>query len=304
MNFNLKLHLENDSLILLEDDNKETTSKPHEKEKDELKNVITKTKISSPNKTTKTLDSPKGLSKKFKNFPSNKEREFLNYYNSVEGVINDKEIKYIKFVGKKLLGDEQMNKIINERIKEYESILMIKRKIDINRHNFETDTEKCDVDRKNEYLIKPTFNFNQNDKFFKTRHFFSLFLKNMTKILIDNRANSRLGKIKEMVTKNNIKTPEDFGEFVNKDWIDLFNKDSEGGDDTLRLKFVAPKAITRGEVYLAYDYNIDSLKQNITHENNINLDELREFEYIERNELEVIGYKGKHLYVKIFNISF
>jgi hypothetical protein len=263
-----------------------------------VKSKLSKTKISSPNKTLKSItgisDSPqKGISKKFKNFPSNKEREFLNYFNSVDGVINDKEIKYIRFIGKKLLSEEQINKIINERIKEYESNLMIKRNIDINRHIFEVDTEKCEVDRKIEYIIKPTFNFNQNDKFFKTRHYFSLFLKNMTKVLVENRASSRLNKIKTMVSKNNIKTPEDFGEYVNKDWIDLFNKDSEGGDDNLKLKFLAPKGITRAEVYQAYDYNIDTLKQAITHENNINLEELKDLQYIERTELEVIGYKGK-----------
>jgi hypothetical protein len=262
-----------------------------------LKSQQVKSKISSPSKTLKSTtesQSPqKGISKKFKNFPSNKEREFLNYFNSVDGVINDKEIKYIRFIGKKLLSEEQTNKIINEKIQEYESNLMIKRKIDINRHNFEVDTEKCEVDRKIEYIIKPTFNFNQNDKFFKTRHYFSLFLKNMTKVLVENRATSRLNKIKGMVSKNNIKTPEDFGEFVNKDWVDLFNKDSEGGDDNLKLKFLPPKAITRGEVYQAYEYNIDTLKQAISHENNINLDELKEFHYLERSELEVIGYKGK-----------
>lgn len=260
------------------------------------KNKHSKTKISSPNKTLKSVtdsQSPqKGISKKFKNFPSNKEREYLNYFNSVDGVINDKEIKYIKFIGKKLLSEDQTNKIINERIKEYESNLMIKRNIDINRHNFEVDTEKCEVDRKIDYIIKPTFNFNQNDKFFKTRHYFSLFLKNMTKVLVENRASSRLSKIKTMVSKNNIRTPEDFGEFVNKDWVDLFNKDSEGGDDNLKLKFLAPKAITRGEVYQAYDYNIDTLKQVISHENNINLEELKDLQYLERTELEVIGYKG------------
>lgn len=261
------------------------------------KNKHSKTKISSPNKTLKSAtdsQSPqKGISKKFKNFPSNKEREFLNYFNSVDGVINDKEIKYIKFIGKKLLSEEQTNKIINERIKEYESNLMIKRNIDINRHNFEVDTEKCEVDRRIDYIIKPSFNFNQNDKFFKTRHYFSLFLKNMTKVLVENRASSRLSKIKTMVSKNNIRTPEDFGEFVNKDWVDLFNKDSEGGDDNnLKLKFLAPKAITRGEVYQAYDYNIDTLKQVISHENNINLEELKDLQYLERTELEVIGYKG------------
>jgi len=57
----------------------------------------------------------KGLSKKFKIFPSNKEREFLNYYNRIEGTIKDKEIKYIRFPGKKLLTEDETNKISKDR---------------------------------------------------------------------------------------------------------------------------------------------------------------------------------------------
>lgn len=54
-------------------------------------------------------------------FPSNKEREYLNYYNTIDGIINDKEIKYIRFVGKKLLTADESNTIINDRISEYVS---------------------------------------------------------------------------------------------------------------------------------------------------------------------------------------
>jgi flagellar biosynthesis regulator FlaF len=258
--------------------------------------VKSKTLVKS-NETT----SPKGLSKKFKNFPSNKEREFLNYFNNVDGLIKDKEIKYIRFVGKKLLSNGEINLIINERIREFEGNLMIKRKLDINRHSFETDVEKCTVDRKNQYLVKPTFDFNQNDKFFKTRHYFNVFLKNMTKVLINNRAEKRLGKLKEMIVKNNIRTPSDYEEFVEKDWLNQFNRDSDSGEDNLQLKFIAPRAVSRGEVYLSYDYNLDSLKQNIQHENNINLDELREYQSLEKSDIEIIGYKGK---IIIFLVKF
>jgi hypothetical protein len=245
--------------------------------------------------TKRNTSSPKGIAKKFKSFPSNKEREYLNHYNLVDGIVKDKEIKYIRFIGKEILTNEEINKIINDRIKEFENNLMIKRKLDINRHTFEVDSEKCCVDRRNEYLMTPTFNFNQNDKFFKTRHYFSVFLKNMTKVLVSNRAETRIKKLKEMINKNNIKSEKDFAEYVDKDWLGYFNKDKDTSKEeaSAKIKFIAPIALSRGEVYLSYDFNLESLKQEIIHENNINLDELKEYEKIERNDVEVIGYKGK-----------
>ena len=71
------------------------------------------------NQSVSSISKDKGISKKFKIFPSNKEREFLNYFNKVDGLINDKEIKYIRFIGKKLLTVEETNKIVNDRIAEY-----------------------------------------------------------------------------------------------------------------------------------------------------------------------------------------
>lgn len=71
------------------------------------------------NQSVSSISKDKGISKKFKIFPSNKEREFLNYFNKVDGLINDKEIKYIRFIGKKLLTDEETNKIVNDRIADY-----------------------------------------------------------------------------------------------------------------------------------------------------------------------------------------
>ena len=71
------------------------------------------------NQSVSSISKDKGISKKFKIFPSNNEREFLNYFNKVDGLINDKEIKYIRFIGKKLLTDEETNKIVNDRIADY-----------------------------------------------------------------------------------------------------------------------------------------------------------------------------------------
>jgi hypothetical protein len=66
----------------------------------------------------------KGISKKYKIFPSNKEREFLNYFNTIDSSINDKEIKYIRFIGKKLLTNDETNKIVKDRIEEYVGLIL------------------------------------------------------------------------------------------------------------------------------------------------------------------------------------
>jgi hypothetical protein len=267
-----------------------TSNNESQTEEKKLKSILESSRKTKTN-TFNNSNSPKGISKKFKIFPSNKEREYLNYYNFVDNSIKDKEIKYIRFIGKKLLTNEQTNKIINDRIREYENNLIIKRKIDINRHNFELDTQKCSVDRNMRYLIAPTFDFNQNDNFFKSRHYINLFLKNMSKIVIKRRADLRMNKINEMLTNNNIKSTYDYGEYVEKEWLNQFNKDSNTGEG-MNLKFIQPQSLNRSEVYLSYDYNLDSLKQTVNHQNNINLDELREFENFERSEVEVVGYKG------------
>jgi hypothetical protein len=75
------------------------------------------------NQSFSSISKDKGISKKYKIFPSNKEREFLNYFNTIDSSINDKEIKYIRFIGKKLLTNDETNKIIKDRIEEYVSLI-------------------------------------------------------------------------------------------------------------------------------------------------------------------------------------
>jgi len=248
-----------------------------------------------------SLSSPKGIAKKFKNFPSNKEREFLNHFNSIDSIIKDKEIKYIRFIGKPLLNDEETKKILSERLKEFENNLLIRRRLDMNRHQFELDTEKCLVKRNNKYLLQPTFDYNQNDKFFKARHYFKIFLKNMTKVVINKRADNRLKKIKEMINNNDIKTSKDFADYVERDWLNFSaNKlnDIDTKENSRNLQFITPSYLNRSEVYLSYDFNMSLLKQEITHENNINLDEYSEFENVEKCDGEILAYKGNKLLSK------
>lgn len=240
------------------------------------------------------------FSKKFKSFPSTKERDYLQYYNSIETTIKDKEIKYLKFIGKKLLIDEQTNKIISERIKEFESSLLLKRNLDLNRFKFELDSAKCVVDRLNQYYLKPTFNFNFNDKFFKTRNYFKIFLKLMTKVVIRKRADKNLENLKKMFVKENIKNAKDFADYSERDWAEQLTKDQETQESKMKIKFVRPPALARAPVFLCYDYNLESLKQEISHENNINLEELQEYKRLDPSDVEIMGYKGNSYFLFVW----
>lgn len=174
--------------------------------------------------------------------------------------------------------------------------LLIQRKLDLNRHQFELDSEKCVVNRKNKYILQPTFDFNQNDKFFKARHYFNIFLQNITKVIINTRADKRLKRLKDMFTKNSIKSTKDFADFVERDWLNFSRNSAIDADackeNNTKIQFMAPHTLHRGEVYMSYDFNLNLLKQEIRHENNINLVEYKEFEKIERNDVDIIGYKG------------
>jgi len=232
------------------------------------------------------------FSRKFKSFPSTKERDYLQYYNQVESTIKDKEIKYLKFIGKKLLTDEQTNKIISERIREFENNLSIKRNIDLTRFKFELDSAKTCVNRLNHYYLKPTFNFNYNDKFFKTRHYYKLFLKMITKIVIRKRADINMNNLKKMINDQNIKNAKDFSDYVERDWVEQLTKDEETQESKMKIKFIKPPLLARSPIFLAYDYNMESLKQEIAHENNLNLEELYEYQKLDPSDVEIYGYKG------------
>lgn len=263
--------------------------------------------ISNNNDNTHENMKESTLSKKFKSFPSNKEREFLNYYNNIDELVKEKDIKYVSFIGKKLLTDSEILDIVNERNNILNTEILNRRKIDMNRFIIETDTDKCLVKRNdNELLLKSNFSFNLNDKFFKSRYYFSLFLKMMTKVLIRNRAEKRLQKILLMIKRNNIKNSKDFGEYVEREWQEYSMKDNTGdvvdindnNNNEIKLKFIPLKAVSRSVVYISNDYNLEALKQVMNHENNINLEELKEFNKLERNDMEVLGYKGTYICFK------
>ena len=52
------------------------------------------------------------LLNKFKDMPSSKEKEFLQYYNNNDEKIQAKEFKYIKFIGKKPLNEKEKKRNI------------------------------------------------------------------------------------------------------------------------------------------------------------------------------------------------
>jgi hypothetical protein len=229
--------------------------------------------------------------------PSSKEKEFLQYYNNNDEKIQAKEFKYIRFIGKEPLDEKQTNNLLDERNNALQSIVDFNCQMDKNRHKPELDKEKCIIDRDQEFYLKPNFNSNQNDNFFKTRHYFKMFLKGLTKIVMRKRAEDRLKKLNEMLSKNNIKNKESFANFCDKDWIDFFSKDQQSANDEnnfnfLQMKFIPPQLLYREKVWLTNEYSINSLKQNIPHENNINLDEYEPLKELERNDLQIINYNN------------
>ena len=234
---------------------------------------------------------------RFKDMPSSKEKEFLQYYNNNDEKIQAKEFKYIRFIGKEPLTEKETNNLLDERNNALQNIIDFNCKMDKSRHKPELDKEKCVIDRDQEYYLKPNFNTNQNDNFFKTRHYFKLLLKGLTKIVMRKRADDRLKKLNDMLVKNNIRNKDSFANYCDKDWINFFSKDQQSANDDsnfnfMQMKFIPPQLLYREKIWLTNEYSINSLKQNIPHENNINLDEYESLKELERNDLQVINYNS------------
>ena len=278
-----------------------------------INNEVSQHKRSTSTSVVESRPQSKTLSK-FKDFPSNKEREFLNYYNSAEHTIQDKEFKYIRFIGKEPLTEEQTQKILNERNDDKNAKINTKCQLDKDTHKPELDKELPEIDRDVQFYIKPNFNLNHNaENKLKKRHYFNLFLKGITKVIINRRADKNLKKLQQMISSHNIKTRDDFATYCDKDWIDYFSRDQLGENTTddndsnenaqfnfMKMKFLpltnsssttASSQLLRETVYLTNEYNLNSFKQEIPHTNNINLDEYPTFDKLERSDLEVIGYK-------------
>ena len=92
------------------------------------------------------------------------------------------------------------------------------------------------------------------------------------------RAELRIKNLNEMLNKNNIKNKESFANYCDEDWINFFSKDQQSANDDksfnfMQMKFIPPqKLLYREKVWLTNEYSLNSLKQNIPHENNINND--------------------------------
>ena len=300
----IKTPVPNSSEIKNTDNNENMNANANENDIKDNKDTNDQPTMNKPGKNENKLDEsiasdvtrPESkLLTRFKDMPSSKEKEFLQYYNNNDEKIQAKEFKYIRFIGKEPLDEKQTNNLLDERNNALQSIVDFNCQMDKNRHKPELDKEKCIIDRDQEFYLKPNFNSNQNDNFFKTRHYFKMFLKGLTKIVMRKRAEDRLKKLNEMLSKNNIKNKETFANFCDKDWIDFFSKDQQSANDEnnfnfLQMKFIPPQLLYREKVWLTNEYSINSLKQNIPHENNINLEEYETLKDLERNDLEVINY--------------
>ena len=311
-----KENLENNNIIkdtvLTEEEKKESNRniktpnnsqirKEKEEKKEEKKNEENIVEKKEENKLEESIASditrPESkILSRFKDLPSSKEKEFLQYYNNNDDRIQAKEFKYIRFIGKEPLNEKETNDLLDERNTALKNIVDYNCKIDKGRHKPELDKEKCVIDRDQEYYLKPNFNSNQNDNFFKTRHYFKIFLKGITKVIIRKRAEQRIKKLNEMLNKHNIRNKESFANYCDQDWINFFSKDQQSVNDDksfnfMQMKFIPPqKLLLREKVWLTNEYSLNSLKQNIPHENNINLEEYETLKDLERNDLQVINY--------------
>ena len=275
------------------EEEKKEDIKPNEEEK-EIKKEENKLEESIASDITRPESK---ILNRFKDLPSSKEKEFLQYYNNNDEKIQAKELKYIRFIGKEPLNEKEKKNLLDERNTALQNIVDFNCKMDKTRYKPELDKEKCIIDRDQEYYLKPNFNSNQNDNFFKTRHYFKLLLKGLTKVVMRKRAEDRLKKLNDMLAKNNIRNKDSFANFCDKDWIDFFSKDQQSANDDsnfnfMQMKFVPPQLLYREKVWLTNEYSINSLKQNIQHENNINLDEYDPLKELERNDLQVINYSN------------
>ena len=99
-----------------------------------------------------------------------------------------------------------------------------------------------------------------------------------------------------MLNKNKIRNKESFANYCDEDWLNFFSKDQQSVNDEknfnfMQMKFIPPqKILYREKVWLTNEYSLNSLKQNIPHENNINLEEYDSLKDLERNDLQVINY--------------
>ena len=302
INRNIKTPANNSQIAGGAPTNAEGEEKRSDENKDKINEKINKDIKNENNKLEESIASDitrpesKMLSR-FKDMPSSKEKEFLQYYNNNDEKIQAKEFKYIRFIGKEPLNEKETNNLLDERNTALQNIVDFNCKMDKSRHKPELDKEKCVIDRDQEYYLKPNFNSNQNDNFFKTRHYFKILLKGLTKIIMRKRADDRLKKLNDMLAKNNIRNKESFANYCDKDWINFFSKDQQSANDDnnfnfMQMKFIPPQLLYREKVYLTNEYSINSLKQNIPHENNINLDEYDNLKELERNDLQVINYSS------------
>lgn len=221
-----------------------------------------------------------------------KEKEFLEYYNSSEIKIKEKEIKYIQFIGKKQIEDYEISYIKSERQKEKDLYMLFNKGLDLQRRENEYDTIKPNINQSNEeIIIKPTFKLNSNNKFFKTKQYFQIFLKGVTKIVINNRAEKVLTKLKTMIKSNNIKTPQDFSDFVEKDW-EMYNNKEDDEEEYVRPKINKFNIQeNRNDMLIGEEFNIDMLKQEIPHENLFTFENYKYYDEFEKYDNDYMNYK-------------
>lgn len=264
-----------------------------------------------------------------KNLMLNKEKTFIDYFDFCETRIRDKEIKYKEFIGRPLLTNDEIKEIKNNKFNEYKQFNWFNRKVYSQIFSIQKDKQPANYLINQYYALKPLFNKNRNDNFFKSRKYFHIFLSALTKIVINKRALDKLEKLSPLLRNNailNNKLAISRGNINNEndqldnsrlniyDKVDeLFKNNKNTNKNTLldnlnhsihsrktedsfvnnndfEIDFSIPNYLNKSPIYVN-DNVIDFSKQVIPYENNIYFDELKPYDYVDRMDQELINYK-------------
>ena len=143
------------------------------------------------------------------NLNAEKEKSFIDYFDYCSNLIRDKEIKYKKFIGCKILTSNEDVEIFENKFNEYKQYDQFYRKMYSKIHKLTLNSKFVSISNKN-FVLKPLFNENNNNKFYKNRKYFRIILAAITKLVINKRARINLSKLTPLLpnSRNNITSLE------------------------------------------------------------------------------------------------
>ena len=235
-----------------------------------------------------------------------KEKSFLDYYNYCDGIIRDKEIKYKKFIGLELLTKNEIEQIKINKFNEYKQFNLFYQKISSLVYNFQKNSKITLNYFGRNFLLKPCFNINSNNNFFKNRKYLKIFLQALTKIVINKRANKKLSYLNKLLPTKDEENKDKIDELLinlNQDTSNITNANFKKvhftnnkqietpiNNTDFDIKFSIPLFLNKPVISIS-DFKVDFSQQKVEYENNIFFDELKEFKPVDRVDQELLNYK-------------